>query len=114
MTISGKLDRRVQFSRYTSAEGDFGQVETWANHGSPVWAQKTDVSDGERARAHEVSATIMTRWLVRSSSFTRGLTPKDALVYGGVTYEIFGIKEKGRNGFLEITTGAEVSNGNNG
>lgn len=108
----GKMDRRIQFKRYTSSDDGFAKVEVWADHGKPIWASKTDLSDSEIVRAHEVSANMTTRWVVRSSSFTRGLTAKDALSYRGVTHEIFGIKEIGRNDYLEITTGAEVSNGN--
>lgn len=108
----GKMDRRVQFRRYTLSDDGFQQIEAWADHGTPVWASKTDVSDAERLRAHEVSATISTRWVVRSSQFTRTLTAKDALRYEGVDHQIFGIKEIGRNNKLEITTGADVSNGN--
>ena len=90
----------------------FGMVELWAAHGSPVWAEKRDVSDGERMRAESVSAFLSARFFVLSSPFTRGLTPKDALTYGVTTFAIFGIKEIGRNKMLEITAGAEVSNGN--
>jgi SPP1 family predicted phage head-tail adaptor len=108
----GKLDRRIQFRRYTMTDDGFSKVEAWADHGSPVWASKKDISDGEKVRAGEVSATITSRFEVRSSAFTRALTAKDALTYNGVTFEIFGIKELGRNKRLEITAGAEVSNGN--
>lgn len=109
---AGKLDRRIQFQRYSLTDDGFQKVEDWASHGSPVWASKKDFSDGERMRADEVSAVLNTRFEVRSSSFSRGLTPKDRLTYNGVTFEIFGIKEIGRNNRLEITAGAEVSNGN--
>ena len=109
---AGKLDRRIQFRRFTTTDDGFQQVKQWADHGTPIWASKSDLSDGERVRAQEVSATMTTRWVVRSSSFTRDLTAKDALTYSGVSHEIFGIKEIGRNKMLEITTGAEVSNGN--
>ena len=106
-----KLDRRIQFRRYTEVDDGFSKVENWADHGSPVWASKQDVSDGERVRGAEVSATLTARFVIRSSVFSRDLTAKDALTYKGVTYEIFGIKEIGRNKWLEITSGAEVSNG---
>ncbi|MEO9537208.1 MAG: phage head closure protein [Parasphingorhabdus sp.] len=112
MKGAGKLDRKVQFRRYGDADDGFSQVKQWANHGKVISAAKTDVSDSEKIRAGEVSATLTARFEVRSSQFTRGLTAKDALTYRGVTYAIFGIKEIGRNNRLEITAGAEVSNGN--
>jgi len=107
---AGKLDRRVQFERFTLTDDGFGQVEAWADHGTPVAASKTDVSDGEKMRAGEVSASLTSRFEIRSSAFTRALTPKDALSYNGETFQIFGIKEIGRNQRLEITAGARVDN----
>jgi SPP1 family predicted phage head-tail adaptor len=107
MGSAGPLDRRVQFQRATLTDNGLEQVETFANHGSPVSARKTDVSDGERARAGEVQAHITTRFLVRYSTFTAALTPKDRAVSGGVTYDISGVKEgAGRRQWLEITCAA--------
>jgi len=109
MANAGKLDRRLQFRRFTLADGDFGQEETWADHGSPVWAEKKDLSDTERWRAGEVAATVTTRFVVRWSTFTSALTPKDRLVCEGVTYSIVGIKEgMGRRQWLEITASART------
>ncbi|KPU83702.1 hypothetical protein JI58_07955 [Marinosulfonomonas sp. PRT-SC04] len=109
---TGKLDHRIQFRRFTWFDDGFGKIEKFVDHGSPVWASKEDVSDGERVRAGAVSATLTAQFVVRSSTFTRDLTAKDTLVYSGVIYAIFGIKKIGRNQRLEITAGAEVSNGN--
>lgn len=104
---AGALDRLVQFRRATLSDDGFGQVEAFANHGLPVYAMKTDVSDGERWRAGEVSAQITARFLVRWSAFTAALTPKDEIVCEGLTYNIAGIKEgKGRRQWLEITAAA--------
>lgn len=108
--VAGKLDRRIQFRRYQHVDDGFQKVKQWSDHGSPIWAEKTDVSDGEKIRAGADTATLTTRWVVRSSEFTRGLTAADALTYRGVTFSIFGIKEIGRRNRLEITTGAEVDN----
>lgn len=107
--MSGRhLDRRVQFRRASLTDNGLEQVETFADHGSPVWASKTDVSDGERWRAGGVGASITTRFVVRSSTFTRGLTPKDRLTCAGLEYDISGIKEIGRLDRLEITASARV------
>jgi len=101
---AGKLDRRIQFRRYSEADDGYSLAETWADHGSPVWASKADLSDGEKWRAGEVAASVTTRFIIRSSTFSRGVTPKDRLVCDGETYEISGIKEgKGRKRWLEIT-----------
>lgn len=112
MISAGKLDRRIQFRRFTEVDDGFQMVEQWADHGTPVWAEKTDISDGERLRSGEVSASLTARFVVRSSTFTRGITAKDAIRYDGKTFEIFGIKERGRNHELEITAGAEVNDDN--
>lgn len=106
---AGPLDRRVQFRRATEGTDGFGQTETWGNHGTPVWAHKAEVSDGERWRAGEVAAHITTRFRVRYSAFTAGITPKDRLTCEGRTYDISGIKEVGpRRTFFEITAAARV------
>ena len=109
MSKIGRLDRRIQFQRAGLVDDGFSQVEIWADHGFPVWAHKTDVSDGERWRADEVQAQITTRFLVRYSDFTADLTPKDRLISDGVEYNITGIKEgAGRRQWLEITAAARA------
>ena len=105
---AGLLDRRISFERFTHVDAGFQSVETWAAHGSSVWASQKDVSDGEKTQAGGVSAILTSRFVVRSSSFTRGLTPKDRIKYKGEAFAIFGIKEVGRNEWLEITAGAKV------
>ncbi len=109
MSKIGRLDRRIQFQRATLVDDGFSQVEEWEDHGTPIWAQKTDVSDSERWRANEVQAQITTRFLVRYSAFTADLTPKDRLVSDGVEYNITGIKEgSGRRQWLEITAASRT------
>lgn len=112
MMRAGSLDRRIQFQRFSMVDDGTSSVKTWADHGNPVWASKADLKDWELLRAEGVSASLTARFKVRSTEFTRGLTAKDAVNYRGISYEIFGIKELGRNTILEITAGAEVSNGN--
>ena len=105
----GKLDRKIQFRRYSEADNGYEMAQTWADHGSLISADKKDLSDGEKWRAGEVAASISTRFTVRYSTFSKGVTPKDRLVCDGVTYEINGIKEgEGRRQWLELTCGARV------
>ena len=106
MGVASKLDRLVQFQRATVTDDGFGQVETWADHGGPIWALREDVKDSERMRAAEVQATLTTRFHVRSTEFTRDIDPRDRLVSEGRTYTITGTKEAqkyGRRQLLEIT-----------
>lgn len=105
------LDRRIQFLRAALTDDGFGQVEAFAPHGQPVPAERKDVSDGERLRAAEVQAHITTRFRVRWSAFTAGITPKDRLTTEGRTYDISGIKELNRRRTLEITAAARVDTG---
>lgn len=109
MIGAGDLDRRVQFRRAALVDTGFERAEAWANHGAPVWASRKDVSDGERWQAGEVQAHITTRFVVRWSVFSKGLTPKDRLVCEGREFDIVGIKEvAGRGRFLEITAAARA------
>ena len=106
--FAGNLDRRVQFWRADLSDDGFGSVETWAEYGDPVWSSKRDVSDGERYRAGEVSARLMTRFQVRWNELTATITPKDRLECEGRTFDIVGIKEIGRRVGLEITAAARA------
>ena len=106
MGVASKLDRLVQFQRATVTDDGFGQVETWADHGGPIWALREDVKDGEKWRAAEVQATLTTRFHVRSTEFTRDITPRDRLTSEGQSFSIVGTKEAkqyGRRQLLEIT-----------
>lgn len=105
---AGELNRRLQFQRFTAVDDGLQMVEAWKDHGSPIWAARMDVSDGERAAAGWIEATSVARFTVRSSTFTRGLTPKDRLTTEGREYDIQGIKELDRRGWLEITAIARV------
>jgi SPP1 family predicted phage head-tail adaptor len=110
MPAAGLLDRMVQFRRRTLSDGPLGQVETWANHGQPIPAEKHDLSDGERWRAGEVQAHVTTRFKLRWSAFTAGLTPRDRLTFEGREFDISGIKEPPgtRRQWLEITAAARI------
>ena len=104
------LDRLVQFQRFTLVDDGFQTVEEWADHGTPLRASRRDVSDQERAAAGWIEATREARFTIRSSGFTRDLTPKDRLTHDGLTFDIQGIKEAwlGRFRFLEITARART------
>lgn len=109
MIGAGELDRRVQFRRAALVDEGSGMAEQWVDYGSPRWASRTDISDGERWRAGEVQAHVTTRFVIRWSTFAAGLTAKDRLVCEGREYDISGIKEVGsRRTFLEITAAARA------
>ncbi len=108
MPGAGNLDRRVTIERATSVPNDFNEpVETWAPL-AIVWAQRKDSSDvvkTELLGAEQVGAFLMSRFVVRSSTLMRTVTPIDRLNYDGHLWNIKGVKEtsEGRNRFIEIT-----------
>ena len=71
-----------------------------------AYAEKTDVSDGEKVTAgHEASARVA-RFVFRSVlANSAGLNTKDTLHLGGVAWNIKGVKDAPRRGrgYLEVT-----------
>lgn len=109
MGSAGSYDRVIRFIRPALVEDGFSQVEVFADHGVALRGSKTDLSDGERWRAGEVAAHVTTRFVVRYSAFTAGLTPADRLICEGITYNISGLKEVGgRFREIEITASARA------
>ena len=103
------LDREVQFLRRGAGDDGFtSDAGPFAPHGEPVRAKRLDVSDGERWRAGEVASSIMSRFRVRWSPFTAGITPKDRLTCEGLTFDIVGLKEVKRRQWIEITGSARL------
>lgn len=105
---AGSLDRRVQFHRAALVDDGFASATNWADHGAPVWASRRDVSDRERIESEQIAAVITTRFQVRSSTFTRGITAADRLTCEGALYDIVGVKQIGRRDMLEITARARA------
>lgn len=104
---AGALDRRITITRETVTNTGTGLVRDWSGY-TTVWASRKDASDGEKAAAGTVQSTVVSRFIVRSSTLSRGIRPKDRLTTGGLTYEITGIKEIGRRDRLEITATARL------
>lgn len=103
---AGELDRRIDIQQAVISKNELNEsVPTWISLGT-VWAKKTDVSDGERSRASEVAAQITTRFLIRWSIAMSEVNPKDRVIFGGRTYDIFFVKEIGRREGIEISAAA--------
>jgi SPP1 family predicted phage head-tail adaptor len=115
MTGAGDLDRRITIERFTSTRNEFNEpVQAWATLVT-VWAQRKDSSDLTKVEylgADQVSAFHMSRFIIRSSSVTKTVTPVDRINYDGHIWNIKGAKEtaEGRNRFIEITA-VRASNG---
>lgn len=107
MTI-GAMDRRLQFRRVTQTNTSLGISDVWADYGTPVWASRKDIRDSERAAAGGIYAEVAARFTIRSSDFSRGITPKDEMTSDGRLWRIIGIKELGRRDYLELTAVARL------
>ena len=100
---AGKRDVRIVLQRATRATDAFNAlILTW-NALATVWAEYSHVSDGEKARAGEVSSDIMARFTVRYSVSINTIDTRDQILFDGRTWDIRGVKEIGRNVDLEIT-----------
>lgn len=104
----GALDRRISIERATVTSNAYGEpVQTWAAIAN-VWAACEDVSDGERWRAAEVSATISHRFRIRWSDAVSTVNAKDRIRYDGRVFDIHHVKELSRRAGLEITASARA------
>jgi len=82
-------------------------VEVWSDL-AQAWAEKRDVSDGERFRAQQVEAQITSRFLLLWSPQLADVDAKDRIVVDGRSYDISGVKEIGRRDGIEITAAARA------
>lgn len=98
----------VTIERKTVTQNDFGEeVPVWNQLAQP-WAEKLDVSDGERVAAAEVSATITTRFRLLWSALYSDVSPADRLSCDGRLFDIWGVKEIGFHEGIEITAAARA------
>ncbi|MCT4610973.1 MAG: head-tail adaptor protein [Pelagimonas sp.] len=103
---AGSLDRRIQILRFheTGVPSLGGPKGEWRAFGPVIFAQRRDVSDGERLSAGAWGNSLVTRFVIRATAFGRSIVRMDRINHEGATYEIDGIKEvPGVRGFLEIT-----------
>lgn len=102
---AGKLDRRIQFQRFSLVDDGFSSVEAWANHGDPVWCRRRyNAASGSlsaRIEQDQVVEFSDTKFEIRSSAFALGITVNDRLICDGETFEIKGIQPIGRS-MIEI------------
>lgn len=108
MIRAGDLDRRVTFLRAASVDDGVASRPGAYEPIGTVWASRKDVSDAERLRSGMVLADLVSRFVIRASSFSRGILTSDRLRCDGREYDILAIKEvEGRAG-LELTGRARV------
>ena len=109
---AGKLDRQIELQRTVPDQSnEFNEpVAVWSRI-ARVWAEKSDVSDGERAAAGQVGSFRVSRFKISSTSkVTRTVTPADRILYDDLIWNIHGVKETkdGRRRFLEITAATDT------
>lgn len=105
---AGKRDRRIDLQRATLVKDEFNEdVPTWFTFAT-VWAEKRDVSDGERVKAAEVAAEISTRFTILWSTQVSDLSPKDRILFGDRVFDIYSVKELDRRKGIEITATARA------
>jgi head-tail adaptor len=106
---AGELDRQVTIVRRVAGPRDAGGAPTivWTDQ-DPIWAKRTDVSDGERFRSQGVAATLKARFTVRAEDGD-GVGAKDRIrdEDAGETFDVVGVKRLGFEA-LEITAGTEA------
>lgn len=106
---AGSFDRRIRLERARTVDDGFtsGEVAGWSLLGE-VWAEVVAFSDGERWRASQVQSHVTSRFRVRWSRLTAGLSGADRIVHEGRAYNIAGLKEAkdGRRRVIEITASA--------
>ena len=105
---ASKLDRRISILRSELIDDGFGQVQGPFLPIGTLWAHRSDIKDGEKVLAGSVTSDLQTRFTVRSSEFSRAITPADRIGHAGLEFNITGIKESadGRLQFLELTATA--------
>lgn len=108
MSRSAVPDRRVQLMRAGLLDDGLRKSEIFAPHGAPVWARRRDVSDGERAAAGWIEAVLVSRFELYATAQTRAIGSTDRLVSDGLSFEILGIKDAARRGWIEITARARI------
>lgn len=96
---AGALDRRVVIQSATTAQDASGQpIETWSTFAT-VWAERKDLRGSERFASEQElalrTATFRIRWL-------SGLHEEMRVVDAGTTYDLVGIADDRRQGWMEL------------
>lgn len=100
---AGKRNRLVTVRRATTKTdaGSGEELETWADYAS-VWASWRRASAREQLAASEISATVTDVFDLLWDDQIATVTPKDRIVYDGVTYNIEEATELGYREGLRI------------
>ena len=102
---AARLNRSIQIQRAVQTSGPGGVVTTvWQNVGPVLSAQRTDIKDSERIVAARWQNKLVSRFVIRATSFARSIRRTDRLLHDGLAFEISGIKEAPHGqAFMEVT-----------
>lgn len=105
---STQFDRRIAILRSATVDTGMGRKPGAPTIWKKFWAQRVDVSDGEKVRAAQVGSSIDVRFMVRSSADTLTISGTDKLQCDGQTFNVLGTKEaqQGRRAAIEISCSA--------
>lgn len=105
---AGLRDRLVEVLRAEIVDDGFGTHPGLPGVFTSFWAERADVSDGERFANGIDAAVLSTRFRTLSTVTSRQVRISDTLRCDGRDFDIVGVKEiEGRAG-LEITANARA------
>jgi len=110
MIKAGSLTSRIVVQRDASgAENSLGEKSSnWTDFIS-YRARREDVGDSERMAAGQVTGSLMSRFVIRSSVDSRTVNNKDRISHDGKLWEIHGVKRfRGNDRYIEITASAQI------
>jgi SPP1 family predicted phage head-tail adaptor len=101
-------NRIVRIERATRTPDAFNEpIKTWTLL-AEVWAEKRDMSDGERFGRDGTAAHLTTRFVVEWGARFADLGARDRVVCDGRIYDIHGVKDVFGDMWLEITAAARI------
>lgn len=108
---AGKLDRRITIMRKERTPDGAGGTTIELVPIGTIWANRSDIKDGEKYAAGLTSSDLTSRFTVRSSAFSRGITPIDEIKHAGLLFNVTGTKEsaEGRLNYIELTATARTT-----
>jgi len=109
----GFLDRRITIeapaaSPTIDAYGEATQSDAFESFVT-VWAAMDNKAARSSIIADQETAINRVTWRVRSSSFTRLVTPKFRVKYGAEYYNILAVQEVGRKDMIHLVTERVIS-----
>ena len=102
----GTMDRRITIQRATLSANAYGErAETWDTLAA-IWAevQYKEGSGREAVQSDQIYSSQPVHFIIRYSSDVSDIRPSDRVRYDGLTYQIEGIQEIGRQEGLRIVT----------